>query len=122
MAPERSAAGAVLTASTVFPRLWPTSSFFTNPGTASFHSAQVRIGIGVFEQCSLLHVRPAARIKFRPAGLSRRSIVAGAIVSSSAGVASSMTSLPFRDGTPSGRFPRVHMPEAAETEPVRPVG
>src|SRR5699024_11506377 len=59
------------------PPSWPTKSISTNPGTASSHSAHVRIGIWLLSnEPGLVCDRPRASILAR-SGASLRSMVAG---------------------------------------------
>src|SRR5699024_467348 len=74
------------------PPSWPTRSISTNPGTASSHSAQVRMGICDFNRDpGLVWDRPLGSIFFRsPASL--RSMVAGLMLMSRSAWVSVMSS------------------------------
>lgn len=77
-----------------FPPSWPTRSISTNPGRASSHSAQVRIGIESFSSVpGLVWDRPCGS-SFARSALSRRSIVAGAISSAAAPQCSHRSGVP----------------------------
>ena len=88
----------------LLPPSWPTRSISTNPGTASSHSAHVRIGIESFNSVPGLVCDRPSSVSFAQSALRRRSIVAGAICSSSVAVSSSTLSSPRRRsrGTRSG--------------------
>lgn len=78
------------------PPLWPTRSISTNPGTASSHSAQVRIGIWDFNSVpGLVWDRPRDIILKR-SGPSRRSFVAALIRNNNAASASVRSNSPSR--------------------------
>ena len=74
------------------PPSWPTRSISTNPGTASFHSAQVRIGIESFNNDPGLVCEWPLTSSFARSAASRRSIVAGDIASNAISVSSLITS------------------------------
>ena len=99
------------------PPSWPIRSISTKPGVFSSQSAQVRIGIWlVSSESGLVCERPFSCRPFR-SGARRRSIVAGDIDTSSAAVASSMSSSPCRRSaaTRPGRGGASRFPAAASS-------
>ena len=76
------------------PPSWPTRSISANPGAASSHSAQVRIGIWDFSSEPGLVPDLPRTTSFARSPASRRSIVAADMAHSEAAVASWMSSSP----------------------------
>jgi hypothetical protein len=74
------------------PPSWPTRSISTNPGTASFHSAHVRIGIESFNNDPGFVCDRPLTSNFARSAARRRSIVAGDIASNANSVSSLINS------------------------------
>ena len=83
-------------AASALPPSWPTRSISTNPGTASSHCAQARIGIASFStDPGLLWLRPR-NVSPARSGASRRSIVAADIAVNAPATSSLTSSSPKR--------------------------
>ena len=81
-------------AASALPPSWPTRSISTNPGTASSHCAQARIGIASFStDPGLLWLRPR-NVSPARSGASRRSIVAADIAVNAPATSSPDVQLP----------------------------